>query len=221
MARFEAEHAKAALTQAATPGQAEALTILAPVDGYVLSVLEENARSVSTSTPIMEVGDPHDLEIEIELLSTDAVAVAEGAEVTIEHWGGESPLRARVVVVEQGGFTKVSAIGVEEQRVKVRAELMDSLPPGRSLGDRFGVQARITTWHGEKVLQVPTGALFRRGMEWMVFVQEKGKAALRAIDIGHDNGLAAEVRSGLGEGDVVILHPPDSLREGMRVKEAN
>ncbi|MDP3429347.1 MAG: RND transporter, partial [Desulfomicrobium sp.] len=86
---------------------------------------------------------------------------------------------------------------------------------------RFGVQARITTWHGDKVLQVPTGALFRRGMQWMVFVREEDVARLREIEIGHDNGLAAEVRAGLGEGDVVILHPPDSLREGMRVTEAN
>lgn len=221
VASFEAEHAKAALTQAATPGQAETLPILAPVDGYVLSVLEENARSVSASTPIMEVGDPRDLEIEVELLSTDAVTVDEGAQILIEHWGGETALRGRVVLVERGGFTKVSAIGVEEQRVKVRAELLDELPEGRTLGDRFGVQARITTWHGENVLQVPTGALFRRGMDWMVFVREEGAARLRKIEIGHDNGLAAEVRAGLIEGDVVILHPPDSLREGMRVKEAN
>ena len=221
VARFEAEHAKAALTQTATPGQAEALPILAPVDGYVLSVLEENARSVSASTPIMEVGDPRDLEIEVELLSTDAVTVDEGAQILIEHWGGETALRGRVVLVERGGFTKVSAIGVEEQRVRVRAELLDELPEGRTLGDRFGVQARITTWHGENVLQVPTGALFRRGMDWMVFVQEEGVARMREIEIGHDNGLAAEVRAGLGEGEVVILHPPDSLREGMRVKQAD
>jgi len=169
----------------------------------------------------MEVGDPRDLEIEVELLSTDAVTVDEGAQILIEHWGGETALRGRVVLVERGGFTKVSAIGVEEQRVRVRAELLDELPEGRTLGDRFGVQARITTWHGENVLQVPTGALFRRGMDWMVFVQEEGVARMREIEIGHDNGLAAEVRAGLGEGEVVILHPPDSLREGMRVKQAD
>lgn len=221
VAEFEAGHARAALTQGATPGQAEAVPILAPVDGYVLSVMEENARTVGASTPIMEVGDPRDLEIEIELLSTDAVAVSPGAEAVIEHWGGEGALRARVTVVEPGGFTKVSAIGVEEQRVKVRAELVDGLPGGRTLGDRYGVQARIATWRGEDVLQVPTGALFRRGMEWMVFVLEGGKAGVRTVGIGHDNGQSAEVRLGLNEGDKVILHPPDSLREGMRVREGS
>ncbi len=221
VAEFEAGHARAALTQGATPGQAEAVPILAPVDGYVLSVMEENARTVGASTPIMEVGDPRDLEIEIELLSTDAVSVSPGAEAVIEHWGGEGALRAKVTVVEPGGFTKVSAIGVEEQRVKVRAELVDGLPEGRALGDRYGVQARIVTWRGEDVLQVPTAALFRRGMEWMVFVLEGGKAGVRTVGIGHDNGQSAEVRSGLNEGDKVILHPPDSLREGMRVREGS
>jgi HlyD family secretion protein len=219
VAEHEARAARAALTRAATPGQDETVPILAPVDGYVLSVMEENARAVAASTPIMEVGDPSDLEIEIELLSTDAVAVAPGAEARIEHWGGEGTLGARVTAVEPGGFTKVSAIGVEEQRVKVRAELTDALPGGMMLGDRYGVQARIVTWQGENVLQAPTGALFRRGGEWMAFVLEGGKAALRTVAIGRDNGLAAEVRDGLKEGERVILHPPDTLADGMRVRE--
>lgn len=219
VAEHEARAARAALMRGAAPGQDETVPILAPVDGYVLAVMEENARAVAASTPIMEVGDPGDLEIEIELLSTDAVAVAPGAEALIEHWGGEGVLRARVTTVEPGGFTKVSAIGVEEQRVTVRAELTDALPGGVMLGDRYGVQARIVTWQGENVLQTPTGALFRRGGEWMVFVLEGGKAVLRTVAIGRDNGLAAEVRDGLQEGDRVILHPPDTLVDGMRVRE--
>jgi HlyD family secretion protein len=188
-----------------------------PVDGVVLDVMEENARAVTPSTPIMEVGDPRDLEIEIELLSADAVAVASGAEASIEHWGG-TPLRARVTVVEPGGFTKVSAIGVEEQRVTVRAELADEVPEGMFLGDRYGVQARIVTWQGENVVQVPTGALFRRGGEWMAFVLENGRAAQRTIQIGHENGLVAEVRAGLALGETVILHPPATLEDGTRVR---
>jgi HlyD family secretion protein len=219
VAEHEARAARAALTRAATPGQDETVSILAPVDGYVLSVMEENARAVAASTPIMEVGDPGDLEIEIELLSTDAVAVMPGAEARIEHWGGEGSLGARVTVVEPGGFTKVSAIGVEEQRVTVRAELTDALPEGTMIGDRYGVQARIVTWQGQNVLQTPTGALFRHGGEWMVFVLQEGKAALRTVAIGRDNGLQAEVRDGLKEGDRVILHPPDTLADGMRVRE--
>jgi HlyD family secretion protein len=218
VAGHEAKVAHAALTRAATPGQNETVSILAPVDGFVLAVMEENARAVTSSTPLMEVGDPRDLEIEIELLSADAVAVAPGAEALIEHWGG-SPLRARVTVVEPGGFTKVSAIGVEEQRVKVRAELADTLPTGLLLGDRYGVQARIVIWRGDNVLQVPTGALFRRGGEWMVFVLENGKAIQRTLEIGHENGLVAEVRAGLAEGETVILHPPTTLADGMRVSE--
>src|SRR5215468_885975 len=176
------------------------LQILAPVDGYVLNVYEESARVVTPGMPIMEVGDPQDLEAEIELLSSDAVGVTPGAEVSIEHWGGDAPLRGRVSVVERGGFTKVSALGVEEQRVKVRVDFLDPLPPGRELGDRYRVEARIVTWHGDNVLQVPTGALFRRGNEWMTFTIKERKARLRKIKIAHNNGVDAEVRSGLSEG---------------------
>ena len=219
VAEHEAAAAKAVLTKGAIPENGESVPILAPVNGYVLAVMEENARAVTASTPIMEVGDPNDLEIEIELLSTDAVAVAPGARARIEHWGGEGSLTARVTVVEPGGFTKVSAIGVEEQRVKVRAELVDAPPPGVLLGDRYGVQARIVTWQGENVLQVPTGTLFRHGGEWRAFVLEGGKAVLRKLVVGRENGLEAEVREGLGKGETVILHPPDTLKDGMRVRE--
>jgi HlyD family secretion protein len=219
VAEHEAGVARAALSRDATPAQGEAVPILAPVDGYVLAVMEENARAVAPSTPVMEVGDPRDLEIEIELLSADAVAVSPGAEAVIEHWGGASPLRATVTVVEPGGFTKVSAIGVEEQRVKVRAELVDTLPEGVMLGDRYGVQARIVTWKGDDVLQVPTSAIFRHAGEWRAYVLEDDRSALRTVSIGRDNGLDAEVLGGLKEGEKVILHPPDTLEDGMRVRE--
>ncbi|MFZ7126160.1 MAG: efflux RND transporter periplasmic adaptor subunit [Desulfobacterales bacterium] len=167
--------------------------------------------------PIMEVGDPNDLEAEIELLSSDAVAVSPGADVSIEQWGGETPLRGRVSLVERGGFTKISALGVEEQRVRVRVEFLDPFPPGRELGDRFRVEARIVTWHGDDVLQVPAGALFRRGGDWMVFVVENGKARLRTVDIAHNNGIAAEVRAGLSLQDSVIVYPPDGVTDGASV----
>jgi HlyD family secretion protein len=219
VADFEIAQAKAALMQAQHPAsdKSEPLRIVAPVDGYVLNVYEESARVVTTNMPIMEVGDPQDLEAEIELLSSDAVGVAAGADVSIEHWGGESPLRGRVSVVEPGAFTKISALGVEEQRVKVRVDFLDSTPPGRSLGDRYRVEARIVTWHGDDVLQVPTGALFRRGNEWMTFAIKEGKARLRKVEIAHNNGVDAEVRSGLLEGDAVIVHPPDTVHDGASV----
>jgi HlyD family secretion protein len=222
VADFEVAQAQAALMQAQNPGQekSEPYKIVAPVTGFVLNVLEESARVVAPGTPIMEVGDPSDLEAEIELLSSDAVGVQAGAEVSIEQWGGDVPLRGKVSVVEPGGYTKISALGVEEQRVKVRVDFLDPLPPGKSLGDRYRVEARIVTWRGDKVLQVPTGALFRRGGDWMTFLLEGTSARLTKVEIAHNNGTAAEVRSGLREGQRVILHPPDAVAEGAAVKAA-
>ena len=164
----------------------------------------------------MEVGDPKDLEAEIELLSSDAVNVKPGADVTIEQWGGGKPLHGKVALVEPGGFLKVSALGVEEQRVKVRVNF-DDLPPG-VLGDRYRVEARIVTWKGECVFQVPMGALFRRGNKWMTFVVKDGKAKLTTIEIGQSNGIAAEVKSGLADSQQVIIHPPDSVTSDSRVR---
>ena len=191
-ATFEVEQAQATLQHVTQPNAngSTPLQIIAPIDGVVLNVYEENARSVAVGTPIMEIGDPRDLEAEIELLSSDAVAVTPGAEVFLEQWGGGSPLRGRVSVVEPGGYTKISALGVEEQRVKVRVDFLDPLPPKDKLGDRYRVEARIVTWHGEDVLQVPTGALFRRGNDWMTFVVEAGKAHLRTVEVAHNNGTA-------------------------------
>ena len=123
-----------------------------------------------------------------------------------------------MTLVERGGFTKISALGVEEQRVLVRVDFLDPPPAGRELGDRYRVEARIETWRGEDVLQVPTGALFRRGGDWMVFGIAEGKARLRKVEIDHNNGIAAEVRSGLAEGDAVIIYPPDSVTEGAAVE---
>jgi HlyD family secretion protein len=219
VAGFELTQARATLVQLQAPeaGPSQQLRIVAPVDGYVLNVYEENARVIAAGTPIMEVGDPRDLEAEIELLSSDAVAVAPGAEVSIEQWGGEGVLRGRVSLVERGGFTKISALGVEEQRVRVRVDFLDAPPPGNELGDRYRVEARIATWHGEDVLQVPTGALFRRGGDWMTFVVEGRKAHLRKVEIAHNNGLAAEVLSGLDQGEAVIVYPPDSVADDSSV----
>ena len=138
--------------------------------------------------------------------------------MSIEQWGGDAPLRGRVSVVERGGFTKISALGVEEQRVRVRVDFLDPSPAGpRELGDRFRVEARIVTWHADNVLQVPTGALFRRGGDWMAFVIEEGKARRRTVGVDHNNGTVAEVISGLAKGETVILHPPDTVAEGASV----
>jgi len=219
VAQFERTQAEAALMQARNPSVegGEPLQIFAPVTGFVLNVFEENARIVGAGQQIMEVGDPTDLEAEIELLSSDAVGVQPGAPVSIEQWGGEAPLRGKVALVEPGGYTKVSALGVEEQRVKVRVNFGEAFPEGRAMGDRFRVEARIVTWQSDKVLQVPTGALFRRGGEWMTFLFDGGKARLAKVEILHNNGVAAEVRSGLGEGQRVLLHAPDSVEDGAKI----
>jgi HlyD family secretion protein len=220
VAEFERAQAEAALTQSQAPVgvTGKPLEILAPVTGYVLNVNEESARAVTAGMPLMEVGSPADIEAEIEMLSSDAVAVQPGAPVSIEQWGGDAPLRGRVTVVEPGGFTKISALGVEEQRVKVRVDFIDPVPAGKVLGDRFRVEARIVTWHSDSVLQVPTGALFRRGNDWMTFLVKDGKAHQAKVDVARNNGTAAEVREGLSKGDVVVLHPPDTLTDGAVVR---
>ena len=219
VAEFELEQAKAALVQAT--GDASdtdrPIEIKSPISGFVLNVYEESARPISPGMPIMEVGDPTDLEAEIELLSSDAVKVKPGAKVAIEQWGGGQPLTGTVALVEPGAFLKVSALGVEEQRVKVRVNFAD-LPAGL-LGDRYRVEARIVTWSESDVLQVPTGALFRKGNDWMTFLVEGGRAKLTPVEIGQSNGVFAEVKSGLRDGQQVILHPPDTVRPGIAVKE--
>jgi HlyD family secretion protein len=222
VADFEIAQAQAALIQAQSPAseKSEPYKIVAPVTGFVLNVLEESSRVVQPGTAIMEVGDPTDLEAEIELLSSDAVGVQPGAEVSIEQWGGDAPMRGKVSVVEPGGYTKVSSLGVEEQRVKVRVDFIDSLPPGKTLGDRYRVEARIVIWRGENVLQVPTGALFRRGGEWMTFLLDGHQARQSKVEITHNNGITAEVRTGLAPGQQVILHPPDAITDGATVTEA-
>ncbi len=217
VATYELAQAQAAArqgTETSPTATAAPFVIKAPVDGFVLNVYEESARVVTPGLPLLEVGDPRDLEAEIELLSSDAVAIAPGAEVSIEKWGGGTPLQGRVSVIEPGGYTKISSLGVEEQRVKVRVDFLDPLPDGKTLGDRYRVEARIVTWHGEAVRQAPSGALFRRGREWMTFVLEGGKARAVKVEAGHSSGVMTEITSGVEEGQIVLLHPPDSLHDG-------
>ena len=218
VAEYELAQAKAALVHVEDvgAGAGRLVEIRSPVTGCVLNVFEESARVVAADTPIMEVGDPTDLEVEIELLSSDAVNVQRGADVSIGQWGGDVPLRGKVALVEPGAFLKVSALGVEEQRVKVRVSFLDL--PETTLGDRYRVEARITTWSAENVLQIPTAALFRRGNEWVTFVVGGGKAKLAKIKVEHNNGEAVEVKEGLSEGQEVILYPPDTVDDGVAIK---
>ena len=218
MAEFDAEQARSSLIQGPEKGRpSEPVRILSPVDGYVLKVFEESARPVQAGTPLLEVGDPDDLEGETDLFSADAAGVVPGMDVSIEGWGGDRPLRGRVSAVERSGFTKVSALGVEEQRVKVRVDILDPVPPGYRLGDRFRIVVRIVVRSDGGVLQVPLSALFRRGTEWHVFTAGGGKARDRKVETGDSNGIMAEVLSGLDEGDLVILHPSGNIRDGVKV----
>lgn len=219
VATYELEQAKATLLRGESPAHADdLLPIIAPVHGQVLRVPQESSRIVTAGLPLIEIGDTTDLELRIEVLSRDGVAIRAGARVVLEQWGGPSPLEARVRLVEPAGFTKVSALGVEEQRVNVIADFVTPADARPGLGDGFRVEAHIVTWEGPHVLQLPTGALFRRGGRWEVYVLSAGRAQPRTVTIGHSNGLATEILGGLQEGEHVIVYPGDKITPGTRVR---
>ena len=189
--------------------------VTAPTGGRILRVVSEDAQVVQAGTPILEIGDLSDLQIVADVLSRDAVSIAEGADATVTGWGGPD-FAALVERVEPGARTKVSALGIEEQRVGVRLSLQDAAPPG--LGHGFRVIVRITVWHSENVRILPVAALFRDGADWAVFELAEGRAVLRRVELGHRTDTDAEVVSGLAEGTVVILHPDDAVEDGARVQ---
>lgn len=222
MRRFELETARAALIEpgeeaAAGDGQSCCIDVFSPVNGRVLRVLRESEGVAVAGAPLIEVGDPQDMEIVVDLLSSDAVRVAEGAEVMIEDWGGGDSLGGVVRRVEPYGFTKVSALGIEEQRVNVIIDFADPPERWRDLGHGYRVEAHIVAWRGDGVLKLPLGALFRDGESWTVFAVVDGLARLRTVEIGHSNGRVAEVAAGLAAGDIVILHPSDLVADGVRI----
>jgi HlyD family secretion protein len=220
IADFELDLARAALmrTRPHSPGEnGWRFDILAPVDGQVLRVFQQSAAVVTPGQQLLELGDPADLEVEVDLLSSDAVKVKPGAKVFLEHWGGDEPLLGRVRLVEPAGFMKRSALGVEEQRVNAIIDLVDPPQKHTQLGDAYRVEARIVIWESEGVLKVPAGALFRQGEDWAVFAIEDGRARLRRVQTGRSNGLETEIQSGLAEGERVILHPGDKIQPGARV----
>jgi HlyD family secretion protein len=219
VATHELAVAEAVLLRAQPGGDGSAtMAVTSPVSGRVLRVLQESARLVPGGFPLLEVGDPADLEVRIEVLSRDGVGIAAGARVWLEQWGGPEPLEARVRWVEPAAFTKISALGVEEQRVNVIADLVG--PPARwaGLGDAYRVEARIVRWEGTDIRQVPAGALFQRGGRWWTLVMNGGAARLREVTPGRSDGVFTEVTAGLELGDVVIVYPGDRVREGSRVR---
>jgi HlyD family secretion protein len=197
----------------------DCVTVYSPVSGDVLRIVTESEGVVQSGTPILEVGDPDKLEVVVDLLSSDAVQVQAGQRAVIEAWGGSAPLEGVVRRVEPFGFTKVSALGIEEQRVNVIIDIKEPRQQWQRLGHGYRVEPRIVLWEGPDVLKVPLSALFRQGARWAVFVADGGKAVLREVDIGHENGLEAEVTSGLEVGDRIVLHPGDRVAPGSRLEE--
>jgi HlyD family secretion protein len=217
VAEFELQQARAVLSRSRAGGAAESLVITSPVSGRILRIMQESERVVPGGFPLMEVGDPTDLEVRIEVLSRDGVAIQPGARVRLEQWGGADPLTARVRLVEPSAFTKISALGVEEQRVYVVADFTDPLEKRLTLGDSYRVEARVVVWESAAALRAPAGALFQRGGVWQTFTIEGNTARLRTVKVGRSNGVESEVIDGLPEGAQVVVYPGDKVADGMRV----
>ena len=193
------------------------ISLMAPVSGQVLSVENESARPVMAGAPLLTIGPRNDLEITVDLLSTDAVRIAPGARAYVERWGGPTALAAVVREIEPAAFTKISALGIEEQRVKVLLDFATPESERPALGHNYRVYLRIVEWSGEDVLRVPISALFREDGDWAVFTVADGMAALTKVEIGRRNTEHAEVLDGLSAGDAVITHPSDRIAEGVLV----
>lgn len=221
VARHELEAARTALKFTGAKGEPNPLTtvqVRAPVSGSVLKIHQECEGVVDAGHPLLEIGDTRSLEIETDVLSSDAVKIKPGMRVMFERWGGEIPLEGRVRIVEPVGFTKVSALGVEEQRVLVISDITSSTEQWHNLGHGYRVEARFILWENNDVLQIPASALFRFDDGWAVFVMNNDKAQRRTVEVGQHNGLSAQILAGLSEGEKVITHPDDTIEEGVLVK---
>ena len=221
-ARAEVAAARSALRQTtAGSGTGERIPVAAPAGGRVIRVIRESEGLVTPGEPLLEIGNANALEVVIELLSADAVKVQPGTRVILTRWGGENPLEARVRVIEPGGFTKVSALGVEEQRVRVVADLVSPETEWKQLGDGYRVEAAFVLWESASVLQAPSNTLFRYQDRWSVFAVENGMARRRAVEIGHRTALAAEIAAGAKNGDIFISHPDETVEDGKAVASSH
>lgn len=235
IARFELELERAALLRTQSdqpeelsdapagggdPGAANGeFVIRAPISGRVLKLYQQSATVVSPGTQLVQLGDPADLEVVVDVLSSDAVRIEPGADALLDQWGGEEPLSATVRLVEPSGFTKISALGVEEQRVNVILDFDDPPEARTSLGDSFRVEAHIVIWEGAHVLKIPNSALFRHEGKWAVFRVNDSRAHLQPVEVGRQNSLESEILSGLNEGDRIVMHPSDQVADGVEVFE--
>lgn len=221
MRKFELEQAQAQLvspTQTRTDDRdGERIPITAPVSGCVLQIMDPSERVVVPGEPLFQIGDPTDLEIVVDFLSADAIKIEPGQRVIIDDWGGEEPLAGRVRRVEPFGFTKVSALGIEEQRVNVVIDFTSAPEQRQRLAHGYQLEARVVLWEGDDTLSTPLTALFRQGDEWALFVEEDRRAILRLVEVGHRNGIVAEITSGLDAGEQVVVHPSDRVVDGTRI----
>jgi HlyD family secretion protein len=200
------------------PNPTEIVQVRSPVDGRVLKVHQECEGVVERGQPLLEIGDTASLEVETDVLSADAVRIKPGMRVLFERWGGDAPLEGRVRRVEPVGFTKISALGVEEQRVLVISDITSPTDIWRDLGDGYRVESRFILWQTDDVLQIPASALFRLDGEWAVFVVQDDRAVSRRIGVGRRNGLSAQITEGLEAGERVITHPDKTLGDGVRIR---
>lgn len=221
VARYDLDAASTSLKYSAAQDSAgvlkERVPIRAPVSGAVLKVLRESEGVVNAGTPLLELGDPAALEVAVDVLSFDAVQIAPGTPVELTRWGGEI-LNGSVRLVEPVGFTEISALGVEEQRVWVVVDITSSAGQWKNLGDGYRVEASFVLWDEKDVLQVPNASLFRVKGQWALFAAEDGEAVLTAVKLGKRNGLYAQVLDGVAEGQQVIQHPDNELADGARIK---
>lgn len=219
VARYELQAARSLLkkTTVSREHAAEQVPVRSPVAGKVLKIVHECEGAVKTGDPLLEVGDPASLEVEVDVLSADAVKLKPGLKVQFERWGGKQTLKGIVRIVEPVGFTKVSALGVEEQRVLIISDFSSPVDQWQRLGDGYRVDARFILWHQDDVLQIPTSSLFRYNDGWSCFVISNKKAELRMVKVGQRNGLRAQILAGVKVGERVIDHPSDAVDDGSRV----
>jgi HlyD family secretion protein len=217
-ARFDRDAARANLVTPETQRGGQALAVRSPVSGAVMRLPRESESAIAAGTPLIEIGNPGDLEIVTDLLSADAVRLQPGARVLIDNWGGAKPLNGRVRRIEPFGFTKISALGVEEQRVNVIIDISDPPALWSKLGHGYRVIVRAVEWESKDALQLPVSALFRDKGKWAVFAVENGRARLVPVQIGRMNDERAELLGGLKKGAVVILHPSEKITDEARVE---
>ncbi len=221
VARFELDRAQTALRHSAAENTriyGKIVTIQAPVNGSVLKIYRESEGVVQSGEALIDIGDPEKLEVKVEVLSADAVKIKPQTPVLFERWGGNSTLSGRVRVVEPAGFTKISSLGVEEQRVLVIVDITSSDKSEQRLGDGYRLEASFIIWEGKDILQVPASALFRNQEGWAIFVVKNNRALKREVRVGQRTGLVAEILSGLSEGEEVISHPDNSIEDRTRVR---